>query len=633
MQMRRFANQAKPVFLDRISLNSLANGTLYYSNPQQTSKSRPAVSVLGSHAERAFRWLCRTDMDQLAAAEPNKSVWAAPLKDQKGFAVFSKQAQIDGGKDRVEIFATGGESVMASLKKLGKDFREANQSEFIRKLEANDSLDIGAFSELAGLLRGRDEVERRNQLRQLSLGLDPLYQVWLDELSECRNLISASKSASCKEVKSQITDVVKDRLGLLRTAWAQHIQDERRAQILPKSCQITLFGAANSGKSSLLNLISQKHVSAVSPQAGSTMSIVDQDVRINGIPIVLTDTVGLKSQTSNDSETMNRLESCDLKICMIDINDIYNDKSHGAIDPEVLKSIDSDTIVLINKRDTVRIRIPAPPAKIRFKNTPLSPQGDVPRHAMRGRVPLRLDGDTTGNNVEHGDFGLRVLTDVRLKESCLQECRAVLHRHVKKVRGGRFWLKVKPDHPMTAKAIGTRMGKGKAAFSHWEAKVPCKTIVFEIGGGVPVETARYIFKSVAARLPGQTEFVVAPKEENVSELERRIREYSKVQPMGIWSISCKTGEGVDEFLQGLSGVLAKKYSSPEAMAVQRLETFSRCASELDTMLSKPEMQDMQAHLLTDLQSLINGAAVEDTKKYLFHSKYGVLDMNAQQPST
>ena len=314
--------------------------------------------------------------------------------------------------------------------------------------------------------------------------------------------------------------------------------------------------------------------------AGTTQDVAHRRINLDGIPVVLNDTVGIQQeppspsssqqqQSSSSSSssssslllhaaTMERIDSTDLKVCMLDLEQVYKDKTSGALDPTILNLIDSDTIVLINKRDTVSIRIPQPPSKIRYKNSPLGPQGDVPRHAFRGKVPLRLDGDTEGNSVLYGDFGLRVLTDIRLSDKCLQECRATLFRYIKEVKGGRFWLRILPDHPMTSKPLGVRMGKGKGAFDHWEAKIPNKKILFEVGGGVREEVAREALRAVSARIPGKTEFVVPPVEERVEQVCARIREYSKVKPLGVWCVSSTTGEGMSEFLADLVGLLKKK---------------------------------------------------------------------------
>ncbi len=309
--------------------------------------------------------------------------------------------------------------------------------------------------------------------------------------------------------------------------------------------------------SSMTHSIAQKKLAVVSDQPHSTTQVLESVVRIDDIPVLFNDTVGLNKETINPG-TLERLDSCDIKICLLDMQQVYGNKTNDTIDPAVLQAIDSDTIVLINKRDLVPIRTPAPPAKIRFKNTPLSPQGDVPRTAFRGRVPLRLDGDTKGNTIEYGDFGLRAMYDIRLTERCLQECRATLHRHIKKVKGGRFWIRVQPDHPMSAKPLGVRMGKGKGAFSHWEAKVPNKTILFEIGGGVREDVAKEAFRIVSTHVPGKTEFVVAPKDETVDVMCRRVQQMSRTTPLGVFALSSKTGEGVDAFLTFLSSLLKDK---------------------------------------------------------------------------
>lgn len=440
--------------------------------------------------------------------------------------------------------------------------------------------------------------------------------------------------------ESNIKQLATDQLSAVLTAMQQHLNDQRRVREFAGGINATIIGPPNAGKSTFLNLLCQKYVSTVSPQAGSTTDTIDKTLKIDGVPLALTDTVGLTAQSIGDKmqggllNTKNRMDSGDLKICLLDMSTIYQDKSQTAIDPAVLEAIDPDTIVLVNKRDLVNIRIPAPPGKIRYKNSPLSPQGEVQRTAFRGKVPIRLDGDTTGNFVKFGDFGLRVLHDVRLTERCLQECRATLHRYIKSVRGGRFWLRVVPDHPMSAKPIGVRMGKGKGAFDHWEAKVPCKKIVFEIGGGVREETARKIMRIVSARLPGKTEFVVAEKEEMVTDLISRIKEYSKLPPLGVWCISCETGEGVEEFLGDFSDLLRKRYEA--ALSDENQQPDSRRTLQLQQgvalkdQLSEKPPQMIAQQLIQHLDALIEKPTVKQAVDYLYHAKYGVLRKNEMQ---
>jgi ribosomal protein L16 len=360
--------------------------------------------------------------------------------------------------------------------------------------------------------------------------------------------------------------------------------------------------------------------------------------------VAITDTVGLSTTTTDITNglkrTFQRMDSSDLKICMLDMKQIYDDKSPASIDPSVMEAIDSDTIVLINKRDLVNIRIPAAPGKIRYKNSPLGPQGEIKRTAFRGKIPLRLDGDTSGNSIQHGDYGLRVLEDVRLTEACLQECRSTLHRHIKNIRGARFWLRVVPDHPVSSKPVGVRMGKGKGAFDHWEAKVPNKKIVFEIGGGVREEAARDIMRIVGTRVPGKTEFVVAEKEETIEEMSRRVREFSKVPPLGVWCISCETGEGIEDFLGELSQIIRDRYqlqcdsqefalSEPVSL---RMKCLQQCADQLSAMLSSKEALNGESLSIVSqsIQNVVQNSSVRDAVNFMFHSKYGVLHKNQIQ---
>lgn len=130
---------------------------------------------------------------------------------------------------------------------------------------------------------------------------------------------------------------------------------------------------------------------------------------------------------------------------------------------------------------------------------------------------------------------------------------------MKKVKGGRFWIRVVPDHPMSAKPVGVRMGKGKGAFDHFEAKVPVGKILFEIGGGVREEVAREAFRIVNTKLACQTEFVLGSKDETIQQACDRIAEFCRVPPLGVFAISYKTNAGMEELLKSLATFTKLRY--------------------------------------------------------------------------
>ena len=110
---------------------------------------------------------------------------------------------------------------------------------------------------------------------------------------------------------------------------------------------------------------------------------------------------------------------------------------------------------------------------------------------------------TRGNSVAFGDFGLKCTDRGRLTARQLEAARRAISRHVK--RGGRIWIRVFPDKPITKKPQETRMGKGKGAPEAWVCVIKPGRILFEMEG-VDEVTARRAMELAAAKLPILTKF-------------------------------------------------------------------------------------------------------------------------------
>jgi large subunit ribosomal protein L16 len=109
-----------------------------------------------------------------------------------------------------------------------------------------------------------------------------------------------------------------------------------------------------------------------------------------------------------------------------------------------------------------------------------------------------------GSTVAFGDFGLKTTDCGWITSRQLEAARVAMTRAVK--RGGKIWIRIFPDKPVTKKPVEVRMGKGKGAPDHWVAVVKPGTVMFEIEG-VPEELAQRAMKLAAAKLPVACRFV------------------------------------------------------------------------------------------------------------------------------
>ncbi|MBN1217693.1 MAG: 50S ribosomal protein L16 [Anaerolineae bacterium] len=123
------------------------------------------------------------------------------------------------------------------------------------------------------------------------------------------------------------------------------------------------------------------------------------------------------------------------------------------------------------------------------------------RKQMRGRMKGKA---TRGAKVAFGEYGLQALEPCWMTSRQIEAARRAIVRYVR--RGGKVWIRVFPDKPVTAKPAETRMGSGKGSVDHWVAVIKPGRVLFEITG-VPEDSAKEAMRLAAHKLPIRTQFV------------------------------------------------------------------------------------------------------------------------------
>ncbi|MFL5706599.1 MAG: 50S ribosomal protein L16 [Ktedonobacteraceae bacterium] len=139
----------------------------------------------------------------------------------------------------------------------------------------------------------------------------------------------------------------------------------------------------------------------------------------------------------------------------------------------------------------------------------LAPSRTKYRRQHRGRMKGAAH---RGNTLAFGEFGLQALEPCWLEARQIEAARIALTRFMK--RGGKVWIRVFPDKPITAKPAETRMGSGKGAVDHWVVVVKPGRIIFEIGG-VSEEVAKEAIRLASHKLPVSTRFITRGEAESV----------------------------------------------------------------------------------------------------------------------
>ena len=119
------------------------------------------------------------------------------------------------------------------------------------------------------------------------------------------------------------------------------------------------------------------------------------------------------------------------------------------------------------------------------------------RGSMKGKA-------SRGNVLAYGEYGIIATEPAWIKSNQIEAARVAMTRYIK--RGGKVWIKIFPDKPVTTKPLGTRMGSGKGAVEYWVAVVKPGRVMFEIAG-VPEETAKEALRLATHKLPVKCKIV------------------------------------------------------------------------------------------------------------------------------
>lgn len=209
------------------------------------------------------------------------------------------------GEPVVEIHSHAGSAVIRKiLDTLGSlpDLRIAERGEFSRRAFENGKLDLLQVEGLASLIEAETEAQRKFALDQLEGRQGKLIGSWSDQIREAVATIEALIDFSEEDEIASI-ESLKAKVRVLQSEIGHHLQEsERRESILKGGLQVAIAGAPNSGKSSLMNWMCNRKVSIVSPWEGTTRDVLEGRLEVDGFPVHLYDTAGIREAAADPIE-------------------------------------------------------------------------------------------------------------------------------------------------------------------------------------------------------------------------------------------------------------------------------------------------------------------------------------------
>ena len=317
------------------------------------------VRISGPDSLKVLKLLTQQELPtpRVATLRKINNINTSELIDE-GLILWFPGPQSYTGEDMVEIHVHGGKAVVeALLKNLSdiKDCRFAEPGEFTKLAFQNGKINLLKAESIGDLISAETEIQRSQAIKIMNGKSSERFNQLREKLLKILSFVEAKidfpeedlPDENIKQIKEGSNDVIKQVKKIL--------DDQKVGEIIREGFKIAIVGPTNAGKSSLLNNLSNREVAIVSEIAGTTRDVVETHLNIDGYPVIISDTAGIRDSKDEIEKkgiklSLKKAEDADLKLVVIDAKSI--DLS-GFLN-DLLKT---DAILVINKSDLLKEKL------------------------------------------------------------------------------------------------------------------------------------------------------------------------------------------------------------------------------------------------------------------------------------
>ena len=259
------------------------------------------------------------------------------------------------GEDLAEFHVHGSRAVIKAMHlaiSKVKNCRLAEPGEFTKRAFQNGKINLLKAESIADLISSETEIQRKQALKVMSGKSSDTYNSWRKGLLKILSHVEAKIDFPDDDLPKNIIKKIQKTSNEVLNKIKKTLKDENVGERIREGFKIAIVGPPNSGKSSLLNYLSKRDVAIVSEIAGTTRDVIETHLNLDGYPVVLSDTAGIR-ESKNEIEkkgikiALNRAEDADLKVVIVSIKNVDFSR--------VLKGLlTRNAILVVNKSDLIK---------------------------------------------------------------------------------------------------------------------------------------------------------------------------------------------------------------------------------------------------------------------------------------
>ena len=302
--------------------------------------------------------LCKkiTKLEDIQANELNFCKFYDPkngnIIDPESILLWFPKPNSYTGDDLAEFHVHGSNAVINSFLKVlseQEDCRLAEPGEFTKLAFQNDKMDLVKAESIGDLIHSETELQRQQAIQLVQGNASNYYNELREKLIKSLAYIEAKIDFAEDDLPEKVLQEVHKSIKDIYANIKKILEDNKIGEKIRDGFRVSIIGEVNAGKSSLLNLLSKREVAIVSEEEGTTRDVIETYLNIDGYPVILADTAGIR-------EAKNEIEKKGISLALgkskeADLNIVMIDNSLAKINDEVKKLINNDSIVLLNKSD------------------------------------------------------------------------------------------------------------------------------------------------------------------------------------------------------------------------------------------------------------------------------------------